>query len=71
MLNCSLNVVVEEEVNKTIQFVFATLINTEQLKLEEEECLRHVIVSKDAEVFGKSLSFQLVLLIVNCQAISS
>lgn len=32
-----------EEVNVAIRFVLATFLNIEQLKLEEEECLRHFI----------------------------
>lgn len=30
-----------KEVNKAIQYILATLLNIELLKLEQEECLRH------------------------------
>lgn len=38
-----------EEVNVAIRFVLATLLNIEQLKLEEEECLRHFIADRFCE----------------------
>lgn len=36
-----------EEVNKAIQTELLTLPNIEQLKVEQEECLRRFIASKD------------------------
>lgn len=37
-----------EKVNKAIQFVLATLSNIVQLKLKQEECIRHIVAGKDA-----------------------
>lgn len=53
--SCSLGIAAEE-MNKGVQFVLAMVLNMEQFKSEQDECLRDFSAGKDIVQLGTSLS---------------